>query len=186
MEDKAAGFLNMVMDRLHALESKVDKQQKEIQRLTEVKGTMEHALLMTPHILPGDLKEFSNGGVLVWVVGQEPQLLVNNPNPNPDPTESRSMIVDMDAAHLQATMFYGRREVSMTCNGPVARQSSSMNVGKPSKCTTVADFTNTVNQFALSRNVDDLGKWVMGMEDTQCRITFRTIVMPAHLLLDLA
>ncbi len=177
MEDKTTAFLNMVMERLQTLEGRCDEQQDEIDALKSERSDMRARLLMDLHVVPEMYIEFSDGAVLDWTIGNPPQLMVDSHSE--DPAESGTMLIPMDDQHLQATMYYGRKHVSMTITPAHLLE---LVVGQQGKRTTVAEFTDRVNDVAKTEGCSEYGRRLLAMNDVNFRLVLTTGVSADDLL----
>ncbi|KAL3158936.1 hypothetical protein ABBQ32_011334 [Trebouxia sp. C0010 RCD-2024] len=89
MEDQQAAFLNMLMDRLHALEQQGAEQARAFAELSAKVSSV------LPAVLPPPYKRFEDGYELVWKLGDVP--LMRNPGTKD--------LLPLDARHAAAFLY---------------------------------------------------------------------------------
>lgn len=95
-----AAFVNMMMERLHALESLTDRQQHELRFLRTALDARAPAITVTPE---SKYTKFSDGKNMCWEIGEQPVIF-----PNRSSFENELGDVEMiplDAAHQHAIIF---------------------------------------------------------------------------------
>lgn len=124
MQDPQADFVQMVMDRLHALEVSNDQLNERVLRL-EARQCMDSRC-----------RRFDDG-LFLWFG------LTKRPDGMGDPRMNK--LFELDAAHLDATAFWGQKRIDM-------HTQAHLYVGSTGRRTTVKDLLEAINSWCARRD----------------------------------
>lgn len=143
METAEAGFVSMIMDRLHALEEQNGLLQQQNTELGELVSSMSHCMY-----LKGDLRTFSDGSVLFPAFGEGEAYLC------PPEVESLSMDLRWKPLHplyANATAFWGR----MAFDFEFSEWPERLVIGGDDRRTTVKEYVNGLDAWCKGWKVQE-------------------------------
>ncbi len=179
METTEAGFVTMVMDRLHALEEQNIELQKKNGEMSDLVSAMARCLY-----LKDDLRTFNDGTMLSPAFGEgETEVWLNETQS----LDLRSEVLDL--LHANATAFYGQVDFGFE------ERPQRLVIGEPDKRTTVKEFTQGIDGWwklwkaeEPDTNVtqsmqESFDGWHFGYQDFTAEVTVYVLKLTTDILL---